>query len=365
MKIGKIAWLLEKWAPCSNAESFDNIGLLVGEVEEELTGILVTLDCLEEVVEEAIQKKCNLIVTFHPIIFSGLKSITGKNYVEKAVIKAIKNNIAIYALHTNLDIAKEGVNFEIGNRLHIKNMRPLISKTRCIKKLQTYVPVLNFAEVQQALFDAGAGEIGNYKNCSFRVEGKGTFLPTQGAHPFIGKINKPEEVEEGLLSVIFEDYKQSAVLKALKNSHPYEEVSYEVYTLDNENQELGMGRIGELEKEISEKEFLVMLKNALPTQCIRHTALRNKTIKTVAVLGGSGSFAIKNAISQGADAFVTADIKYHEFFQAEGKILLTDVGHYESEQFTKDLLYNYLFRNVEDISIYISECNTNPVNYYT
>lgn len=364
MKVGKIALMLEKWAPESNAESFDNVGLLVGNVDEELTGILVTLDCLEEVIEEAIHKKCNMIITFHPIIFSGLKSITGNNYVEKAVAKAIKHDIAIYAIHTNLDIAKEGVNFEIGNRLHLKNLRPLISKKQCIKKLHTYVPFVHFSSVQQALFNAGAGEIGNYKNCSFRMDGRGTFIPTQNANPYLGKINNLEEVEEALLSVIFEDYKLPDVLQALKKFHPYEEVAYEVYTLDNENQDLGMGRIGELEQEISEEEFLLKLKKNFLTPCIRHTVLRNKPIKKVAVLGGSGSFAIKNAISQGADTFVTADITYHKFFQAEGKILLIDIGHYESEQYTKNLIYNYLTGNIGSIPIYISEYNTNPVNYF-
>ncbi len=364
MKVADVANILEKLAPKSHAESFDNVGLLVGSPDVKVKGILVTLDCLETVVEEAIKKECNLIVTFHPIIFSGLKSITGKNYVEIAVLKAIQNNIAIYAIHTNLDAAQEGVNYEICNRLGIKNTRPLLPKTRCIKKLQTYVPAVDFSKVQQALFEAGAGEIGNYKNCSFRVDGKGTFLPTEGTNPYIGEINKLEEADEILLSVIFEDFKQFEVLQALRNSHPYEEIAYEVYTLDNENQELGMGRIGELEEKIPEGIFLEKLKKSLPTACIRHTGLRNKPVRKVAVLGGSGSFAIKNAITAGADVLVTADIKYHEFFQAEGKILLADVGHYESEQFTKDLLHRYLSGKIADIAIYLSEINTNPVIYY-
>ncbi len=364
MKVTDVAKVLGKLAPKSNAESFDNVGLLVGSPEEKVKNILVTLDCLETIVEEAIEKHCNLIITFHPIIFSGLKSITGKNYVERTVLKAIQNNIAIYAIHTNLDAAKEGVNYEICNRLGIKNTKPLLPKVHCIKKLQTYIPLTDFSKVQQALFEAGAGEIGNYKNCSFRVEGKGTFLPTEGTNPFIGEINKLEEVEEVSLSVIFEDYKQTEVLKVLFTSHPYEEVAYEIYTLDNENQELGMGRIGELEEEVSEEIFLQKLKKSLPTNCIRHTKLRNKPVKKVAVLGGSGSFAIKNAISAGADVFVTADIKYHEFFQAEGKIVLVDIGHYESEQFTKDLLHRYLSEKISGIPIFISEINTNPINYY-
>ena len=365
MKVADIVQILENFAPKSNAESFDNVGLLVGAQQAEVQGILITLDCLESVVEEAMQKNCNLIVTFHPIIFSGLKSLTGKNYVERAVIKAIQNQVNIYAVHTNLDTAKEGVNFEICNRLEVKNIRPLIPKNRCIKKLQTYIPSGYFFRVQKALFEAGAGEIGNYKNCSFSVLGKGTFLPTEKAHPFIGEANKLEEAEELMLSVIFEDYKETQVLKALKNSHPYEEIAYEIYTLDNENQDLGMGRIGELEQEISETEFLKRLKTALPTDCIRHTALLGKPIKKVAVLGGSGSFAISDAISAGADVFVTADIKYHEFFQAERKILLADVGHYESEQFTKNLIHNLLKDKIkENIPVTISELNTNPVNYF-
>ncbi|MDR2122964.1 MAG: Nif3-like dinuclear metal center hexameric protein [Flavobacteriaceae bacterium] len=363
-KVADIIKIVQDLAPEANAENFDNVGLLVGELEANVTGILVTLDCLEKVVDEAIQKNCTMIVTFHPILFSGIKSVTGKNYVERTVIKAIKNTISIYAIHTNLDVAKEGVNYEICNRLGIKNTRPLLPKTRCIKKLQTYIPAADFHEVQQALFKAGAGEIGNYKNCSFRVRGKGTFMPTEGSHPFIGETNKLEEAEEIMLSVIFEDFKQTEILKALRESHPYEEIAYEIYTLDNENQDLGMGRVGELDNEISEEEFLKRLKESLPTNCIRHTALRHKPVKKVAVLGGSGSFAIKNAVSARADVFVTADVKYHEFFQAEGKMILADIGHYESEQFTKDLLYNYLKNNLEDLPIHISEINTNPVHYY-
>ncbi|MDR3272054.1 MAG: Nif3-like dinuclear metal center hexameric protein [Flavobacteriaceae bacterium] len=366
MKVADIAQILENFAPKSNAENFDNVGLLVGSLQDEVRGILVTLDCLENVVEEAVQKNCNLIVTFHPIIFSGLKSLTGKNYVEKAVVKAIQNQVNIYAVHTNLDVAKEGVNSEICNRLSVKNIKPLIPKNHCINKLQTYVPNEYFLQVQKALFEAGAGEIGNYKNCSFRTLGKGTFLPTENANPFIGEADKLEETEELMLNVIFENYKRKQVLEALQNAHPYEEIAYEIYTLDNENQELGMGRIGELDEEISETEFLKHLKKSLPTGCIRHTTLRGKSVKKVAVLGGSGSFAISAALAAGADVFVTADIKYHEFFQAEGKILLADIGHYESEQFTKNLLYNLLKNSAKaEFSIIISEENTNPVNYFT
>ncbi|MCT6869286.1 MAG: Nif3-like dinuclear metal center hexameric protein [Apibacter sp.] len=364
MKVADVVEFLKQLAVESNAEDFDNVGLLVGDSQSIISGVLITLDCIEEVVDEAIQKQCNMIVTFHPIIFSGMKSITGQSYVERAVIKAIKNDIAIYAIHTNLDIAKEGVNFEICKRLQIHESRPLIPKARSIKKLQTYIPKTHFLQVQQSLFKAGAGEIGKYKNCSFRVEGVGTFLPTENSNPYIGQINVLEETSEMMLSVIFEDYKQSALLKALKSSHPYEEIAYEIYALENQNQDLGMGRIGELEKHLPEDEFLSFLKEKLPTSCIRHTKLKNKLVKKVAVLGGAGSFAIKNAILAGADAFVTADIKYHEFFQAESKILIADVGHYESEQFTKNLLHKYLSENLNNIIIIISEINTNPVYYY-
>jgi dinuclear metal center YbgI/SA1388 family protein len=364
MKVSEVVELLKQLAPESNADSFDNVGLLVGDIQAEISRILITLDCLEEVVEEAIQKKCNMIITFHPIIFSGMKSITGKNYVEKAVIKAIKNDIAIYAIHTNLDIAKEGVNFEICKRLQIKNSSPLIPKVKSIKKLQTFVPLTHYPQVQQALFKAGAGEIGNYKNCSFRVEGTGTFLPTEKTNPFIGQINVVEEVQEVMVSVIFEDFKQATILAALKSSHPYEEIAYEIFTLDNPNQELGMGRIGELETPLTEEEFLLFVKENLPTSCIRHTKLRNKLVKKVAVLGGAGSFAIKNALISGADVFITADIKYHEFFQADDKIIIADIGHYESEQFTKNLLYDYLSEKLNNTVILISQINTNPVKYY-
>ncbi|TWP27906.1 Nif3-like dinuclear metal center hexameric protein [Apibacter muscae] len=356
--------VLRNLAPEEYAEDFDNVGVITGDVSNKISGILITLDCLESVVDEAIANQYNLIVTFHPIIFSGLKSITGKNYVERAVIKAIKNNIVIYAIHTNLDIAKEGVNFEICNRLQIKNSKPLIAKKNVIKKLQTYVPLESLNKVQKALFDGGAGEIGKYKKCSFKLEGKGSFLPGEGANPFLGIKKEFNEVKEIMLSVIFQDYKEINVLKALRQSHPYEEISYEIYTLDNENQEIGMGRVGELDQEVSEKDFLKFLKTSLPTLCIRHSEFRNKPVKKIAVLGGSGSFAIQKAIQSSADVFITADLKYHDFFKAEGKIILTDIGHYESEQFTTKLIFRYLNENLNDLRIRISKVKTNPVRYF-
>lgn len=363
MTVGNVTKILEQLAPKSNAESFDNVGLIVGSYEQKITKILITLDCLESVVEEAKIKNCNLIITFHPIIFSGLKNITGSSYIEKTVIKAIKNNISIYAIHTNLDAAKEGVNFEICNRLGIKNIRPLIPKNKCIKKLQFYIPEDYSEKVKNSLFEAGAGSIGNYSDCSFSFQGKGTFRPDEYANPFIGETEKLEIVPEKAISVIFEDFRESEVLKALKNNHPYEEIAYEIYTLDNQNQELGMGRIGELDEEIDCKQFLTLVKKSLPTDCVRHSNIIDKKIKKVAVLGGSGSFAIKNAIQQQADAFITADLKYHDFFQANGQILLADPGHYESEQFTKNLLFNYLTKKITNFAVLISEINTNPVKY--
>lgn len=363
MKIKDIAACIEEIAPLNYAEDFDNVGLLVGDFNTEVTGVLVTLDTLETVVDEAIATNCNLIVSFHPILFSGLKKLNGKNYVERAVIKAIKNNISIYAMHTALDNSIEGVNAKICEMLGLKNKKILIPQKNTLKKLLTYAPIAAAEKVRQALFNAGAGNVGNYDNCSFNTEGFGTFRGNENSNPFVGEKGKLHTENETLIGVVFEKHKERNVVSALFKSHPYEEVAYEIVSLENENQEIGLGMIGELKEEKSEIDFLTFLKNTMQAKGIRHSELLGKPIKKVAVLGGSGSFAIEKAIEAGADIYVTADIKYHEFYKAENKLVIADIGHYESEQFTKNLLVDILTKKFPNFAIILSQKNTNPIYY--
>ncbi|APY11904.1 Nif3-like dinuclear metal center hexameric protein [Seonamhaeicola sp. S2-3] len=355
---------LEELAPLAYAEDFDNVGLLVGDKNKKLTGILVTLDTLETVVDEAIEKNCNLIVSFHPIIFKGLKKITGKTYVERVVLKAIKHNIAIYAIHTALDNAMQGVNDMICNQLGLINKKILIPQAATIKKLTTYVPKNEAEQLRNALFKAGAGHIGNYSNCSFNTNGVGTYKGNEDSNPTLGEKGKTHQEEETQISVIFAKHLESKIIKTLLNTHSYEEVAYEVFTIENKNQNIGMGMMGEFEKPISEANFLALLKSKMKTGCIRHSSFLNKPIKKVAVLGGSGSFAINAAKASGADTFVSADFKYHDFFMAENSILLADIGHYESEQYTKNLLVTYLTKKITNFAVVLSNTNTNPVKYF-
>ena len=364
MLIQDVIDILEEYAPLDYAEDFDNVGLLVGSKEQNLTGILVTLDTLETVVDEAIEKKCNLIVSFHPIIFNGLKKITGKNYVERSILKAIKNDIAIYAIHTALDNAKLGVNDMICEQLGLINRQIMIPKAQTIKKLTTYVPKAEAEDLRNELFKVGAGNIGNYSNCSFNVEGTGTFRGNKEANPTIGEKGLTHFEDEVQVSMIFNKDRESSILKTLFETHSYEEVAYEIVTLENKNQNIGMGMIGELPNAMDINSFLKNVKKKFNCGVLRHSEFLNKSINKIAVLGGSGSFAIDNAIRSGADVFLTSDLKYHDFFKAEKKIVLVDIGHYESEQFTKNLIASRLTKKITNFAIILSKTNTNPIKYY-
>jgi dinuclear metal center YbgI/SA1388 family protein len=363
MLIKEIIQHIEEFAPLNYAEDFDNVGLLVGDAETEATGALITLDTLEDVVDEAIAKNCNLIISFHPIIFSGLKKLNGKNYVERTVIKAIQHNIAVYAIHTALDNQYKGVNDMIAKKLNLVNRKILIPRKNSIKKLTTFVPNKSAEQLRFALFEAGAGSIGNYDNCSFSVSGSGSFKPNDDANPAVGQKGQIHFEEETKIGITFPAHLQSKILQTLFKNHPYEEVAYEVTTLENQHQHLGMGMIGELENEISEEEFLKSVKEIFNASIVRHSELLGKTIKKVAVLGGSGSFAIENAKHAGADVYVTADLKYHDFYKAEKQLILADIGHYESEQFTKDLLYSFLSKKIRNFAFILADTNTNPIKY--
>ena len=363
MTIQDVTNYLESIAPLQFQESYDNAGLIVGNYKNDVSGVLVCLDSTEKIVDEAIERKCNLIVAHHPIVFSGLKKITGKNYVEKTVIKAIKNDIAIYAIHTNLDNMLNGVNEIIGRKLGLINTQILSPSSNNLRKLITYVPVDYVEKVRESLFDSGAGKIGNYDECSFSSMGEGTFRAGDDTNAFIGEKGKRHLETEQKLEVIYAVDKQRAILSSLSNSHPYEVVAYDILELQNSNSGIGAGLIGELENGIDEITFLKSLKVTMKTDCVRYTDLPGRQIKKVAVCGGSGSFLLKDAIHQKADVFITGDFKYHEFFDAENRIVIADIGHFESEQYTIELLVDKLKEKFTTFAVCFTEVNTNPVNY--
>ncbi len=355
---------LERFAPLAYQESYDNCGLLTGNTQQEITGAILSLDCTEAVVDEAIAKKCNLIIAHHPIIFGGLKKLNGSNYVERTIIKAIQHNIAIYACHTNLDNVKAGVNKKIADKLGLINQRILAPKRALLKKLVTFVPATHLEKVRQSLFSAGAGNIGNYDQCSFMLEGTGSFRGNEQANPFIGEKGKVSLEKETRLELIFEGVYQSAILAALHQTHPYEEVAYDIYPLENNYQDVGSGMVGELENPLPEKEFLELLKKTFNVKFLKHTPLLNKSVKKVALCGGSGSFLLKNAINSKSDIYISSDFKYHEFFDAENRILVADIGHYETEQFTPEIFYTIISNKFPTFATYLTAINTNPVNYF-
>lgn len=364
MIIQEIITALENLAPPSYQESYDNAGLLTGSANWECTGILCTLDATEAVILEAKKKNANLIVAHHPIIFSGLKKLNGKNYIEKTVIAAIKNDIAIYAIHTNLDNILPGVNGKIAEKLGLQNVEVLLPKENNLRKLYTFVPQDKVDPVRDAIFNAGAGKIGNYSECSFNIPGKSTFKAGENTHPYVGEIGKRHEENELKIEVIFPAYLQTKIISAMIEAHPYEEVAYDIIPLGNYFKEVGSGIIGELPEDMEEMGVLNMLKTSFGLKVIRHTPLMNKTIKKVAICGGAGSFLIKKALAAGADFYITSDVKYHEFFDAEGRMVIADIGHFESEQFTIELLTDVLQQKFPTFAVLKTEVNTNPVKYF-
>jgi len=364
MKIADIIKALEMIAPPVYQEAYDNSGLLTGDSEWNCQAVLVTLDATEHVIEEAISRGCNLIIAHHPIIFGGLKKINGKNYVEKAVIAAIRNNIALYAFHTNLDNVTAGVNGRIADRLGLTDRRVLAPKPAALKKIYTFVPVEHAEKVRTTLFAAGAGRIGNYSEASFNAEGLGTYRAGPGAHPFIGQVGERHTEKEIRIEVIFPAYLQQGILQALLAAHPYEEVAYDLVELANVHPGIGAGLTGQLPQPMSETDFLAVLKQQFQLQVIRHTKLTGRPVNRVAVCGGAGSFLIFNALSSNADFYITSDIKYHEFFDANDRMVLADIGHFESEQFTIDLFYDILSEKFPTFAVLKSGIKTNPVHYY-
>jgi len=364
MKLNQLLSELNQWAPLSLQESYDNSGLLVGNPDQEISRVLITLDIIEETITEAINGNFDLIISHHPIIFKGLKSLTGKTPEELAIISAIKNDIAIIAMHTNLDNVMHGVNARIASNLNLKNSKILSPVSGKLKKLVVFVPENHLAEFRQAIFETGAGRIGEYDQCSYGTNGTGTFRGNENTNAFVGKKNTFHEEAEVRFETIFPDYIQQRLIKTLYEAHPYEEPAYDLYTLDNIHPQIGAGMIGELEEPMDEEMFLKYVKERMNTKCIRHTKRRNKPIRRVAFCGGSGSFLIHSAMAQKADIFITGDVKYHDFFLANKNMMIADIGHFESEQFTKDLLHVFLIENFPKFAVQISEHQTNPIFYF-
>jgi dinuclear metal center YbgI/SA1388 family protein len=364
MRISEITKHLESIAPPSLQENYDNSGLIVGSENELVTGVLVSLDCIEATVKEAIDNGCNLIVAHHPIVFTGLKRFNNANYVERTVQLAIKNDIAIYAIHTNLDnVYDRGVNAKIAEKLGLESTRILRPKTGGLVKLVTYCPIKDSQRVLEALFSVGAGHVGDYSECSFSTQGYGTFMPGEGSNPSVGQIGNRAMVEEAKIEVVLRDYQKAQILNVLRSNHPYEEVAYEFYPTLNTDQYIGSGMIGELAEEMSQDDFLKALKSTMDLEVIKHTGW-SKSIKKVAVCGGSGQFLLKDAIRSGADVYVSADFKYHEYFDAEDNIMICDIGHYESEKYTIELLHDILREKFSTFAVLKTAVDTNPIKYF-
>ena len=355
---------LERLAPLRLQESYDNSGLITGDPSMNINSALICLDSTEAVIDEAIRRGCNLVIAHHPIVFSGLKKITGSTYIERVIIKAIQNNIAIYAIHTNLDNVAQGVNAKICEQLGVQKTRILAPIGNQLKKLVTFTPIAATAAVKNAIFNAGAGHIGNYSECSFSVSGDGSFKGNAASEPYVGQKGVRHLEKEERIEVIFPSWKEAEIISALMGAHPYEEVAYDIYSLTNLHSHIGAGMIGELEEPIKTEDFLDLIKDRMKAKVIRHTALIKKDIQTVAVCGGSGSFLLNEAKKAKADIFISADFKYHQFFDAENKIIIADIGHFETEQFTINLIGDYLREKFTTFAVLFTETNTNPIYYH-
>ena len=363
MTVQDIISELETVAPLAYQESYDNAGLLVGNRTDAVEKVLITLDVTESVVREAIECGANLIISHHPLIFRPLKSINSATETGRCIMLALQNNIAIYACHTNIDSVSNGVNAMICDKIGLQNKKILSPRANCLTKLISYVPKQHAETVLEALFSAGAGCIGNYDKCSFSSDGVGTFRANENAHPFVGEKNELHHENETRIEVVFPNEKTNAVVANLLQNHPYEEVAYDLFPIKNTFSLVGDGMIGDLPTPEKTTEFLKRIKDTFGCGVIRHTNITKESISRIAVCGGSGSFLIHDAIRSKADVFITADVKYHDFFNAENKIILADIGHYESEQFTKELFYELLKKKFYNFAIQISKVNTNPINY--
>ncbi len=363
MQIKDITNYLEQWAPSSLQESYDNSGLLLGEKNDDINQALITLDITEAVIDEAIETNSDFLIAHHPFIFKGVKRIGNNHWIDRCIRKAIKHDIAIYAIHTNLDNVITGVNHKISEKIGLTDITILSPKSNTLSKLVVFVPIDSKQLVLDAMFHAGAGNVGNYDHCSFQSEGVGTFRGNESSNPTIGNSGSEEKVDEVRIEVLVSNHNLGSVINAMNQSHPYEEVAHYIHPLSNKSQEIGSGMIGTLSNPMETSEFLSYLKKQMNLQVIRHTDLVKDKIKTVALCGGSGSFLMNKAISQKADVFITGDFKYHDFFEANGDIIIADIGHYESEVFTKELILDALTKNFTKFAFRLSKVDTNPIKY--
>jgi len=364
IRLKEITSTLERLAPLSFQESYDNAGLQVGDPEMEVTGVLITLDVTEAVLQEAEKLGFNLVVSHHPVIFGGLKSLTGKSMTERIVESAVRKEIAVYSAHTNADAVMGGVNTAMANRLGLVSQRILSPMEGTLKKLVVFVPHAQAEQVRSAMFEAGAGVIGAYDICSYNLEGTGTFRGSEGSDPFVGTPGELHQEPETRVETIVPAHLAGKVVRKMIAAHPYEEVAYDLYPLENTYEQAGMGMVGELEHPMDEEIFMGFVKDRFGVRVIRHSALLGKEVRKVALCGGAGSFLLGKAKASGADAFITGDFKYHQFFDAEGKIVVMDIGHYESEQFTRELFYDLLTKKFPKFAIRLSEIATNPIKYF-
>ncbi len=362
--IKDIIQVIENFAPPIYQESYDNAGLIVGDKHQKIQSVLICLDVTEAIIDEAVELGAGLVVAHHPIVFKGLKRITPDNYVQRTVISAIKNNVAIYAAHTNLDTVFNGVNYELARVLGLQNIQPMQAEKGRLKKLYCFVPVEHAESLRTALFNAGAGYIGNYDACSYNSTGFGTFRAGEGSNPFVGEQGELHQENEMRVEVIFPEHLNSAVISALKKTHPYEEPAFDIVNVENEWHKLGIGLVGELPEPMKNQAFLDFVKTKLSVPYLKYTKTNKTEVKKVALCGGSGAFLIKTAMRLNADVFLTGDVKYHDFFDAENRMMIVDAGHYETEQFTKELFYRIITKNFPNFAVQISNRNTNPVNYY-
>lgn len=361
MKIKDIVCALERFAPLPLQDGWDNAGLQVGLTEAEVTGALLCLDVTEAVVDEAVELGYNLIVSHHPLIFGGLKSITGRNYVERCVMKAIQHGIAICSHHTNMDNATGGVNHRIAEKLGLKNLRFLAPKEESLLKLVTFVPTAQADKVRQALFDAGCGCIGGYDSCSYNLMGEGTFRAGEGSNPFCGSIGELHREIEVRIETIVPEYLKGKVVRALLETHPYEEPAYDLYPLKNQWMQAGSGLIGELPEEMTTDKFLQLVKETFQAGCVKFNDYKGKTLRTIALCGGSGAFLLPKAIGQGADAFLTGEFKYHDYFGHEEDLLMVEIGHFESEQYTTEIFQTIIEEACPTLPVKQTTVRTNPV----
>ena len=365
MTVGDLCGWLEQRAPLRFQEDYDNSGLLVGQRSWTVTGVLCCLDADEAVVHEAVARGCNVVLSHHPIVFKGLKRLTGATAVERTVALALKHNVALYAGHTNWDSIQGGVSFSLAQRLGLVAPRIMMPRGGELLNLVVYVPAEHASPVAEAAFGAGAGRIGAYDECHFSGSGTGTFRPLDGAQPFVGQIGVREVADEHRLEFVLPKHRKSAVQQAVWAAHPYEEVAHSWISLDNSWSEVGYGAVGNLPEPIRLGDFLAVCAAQLGAESVRYsTSSLDRIVQRIAVCGGSGAEFAGAAAAAGADAYVTGDLKYHGFQDPPGGLVLVDVGHGESERPFIDDWAELIRSEFVTFAVLISETDNRPVRTY-